>query len=183
MLLLSDFISDDDAVWIQLRRWVTNSTVTQLLRRLIIFGSDLYTIQEIKSHNEIRAREIASERLCLAPLVGNLVKRLPDQPMDPFKIFDLFELLMPRWQEITRTFNQVNSGLCEAKYAMSTSDPNYRDIPNPIENLENGTIGLKKEFMPLPALCFLIRPLQYVPLNIFFFIEKIRISTFLDWHH
>ena len=69
MLILSDFISDDDKVWIKLRCWITNSTINQLLRRLILFGADLYTIQEIKSHNELRAREIASEKLCLTPLV------------------------------------------------------------------------------------------------------------------
>ena len=163
MLLLSDFVSNEELVWNKLRCWVTNSTITQLLRRLIIFGSDLYTIQEIKSHNEIRAREIASERQCLFPLVGHMVTQLSDQPMDPFKIFNLFELLMPRWQEITRTFNQVNTGLCEAKYLLSTSDPNYRDIPNPLEDLEKGTFGLKKEFMPVPALSFLVPHLRYVP--------------------
>ena len=117
----------------------------------------------IKGNNEIRAREIASNRICLTPLIGHLVSQLPDEPMDPFKMFTLFELLMPRWQEVMKTFKQVNTGLKEAKYKMSESDPNFRDIPNPIPDLEKKLVNLHIEYMPMPTLCLLIPQFRYVP--------------------
>ena len=168
MLILSDFVCNDDAIWTKIHVWVTNSTVHQLLRRLILFSSDIYTISEIKGHNEIRAREIASNRTCLYPLIGRILLQLPDEPFDPEKMFQLYDLLIPRWRQISKAFQQMNTGLLEFKYFPSPDDPFYRPGSNPLDLIQSADatpMGLQKHLMPMPALAVLVPRFRYLPLS------------------
>ena len=151
-------MSNEDLVWHKIKCWITNSTVYQLLRRLILFASDLYTINEIRENDILRAREIASSRQCLSPLIGRMVTQLSDDPMDPTKMFTLFELLMPKWKEVSGTFKRVNTDLLASKYKLNQSDPNYKPQ---IEDLDKYLVDLHKEYMPMPSLAILIPPFRY----------------------
>ena len=74
MVTLSDFIAPETAAWNACHAWTTNSTVYELLSRIILFASDVYTINEIGQHSPSRAEEIANSRSSLTTLIGNYFK-------------------------------------------------------------------------------------------------------------
>lgn len=72
MLILSDFIAPETAAWNACHAWTTNSTVHELLTRIIFYSSDIFTLNEIQQHSPTRAAEIASSRASLTTLIGKL---------------------------------------------------------------------------------------------------------------
>ena len=72
MLTLSDYIAPESAAWHACHAWTTNSTIQELLVRIILYGSDIYTINEIAQHSPSRAEEIANSRASLTTLIGKL---------------------------------------------------------------------------------------------------------------
>ena len=76
MLTLSDFIAPETAAWNACHAWSTNSTIMELLTRILFFGSDVFTVNEIAQHSISRAEEIASSRASLTTLVGMKIDKL-----------------------------------------------------------------------------------------------------------
>ena len=70
MLTLSDYIAPETAAWHACHAWTTNSTIYELLTRIILYGSDVYTVNEIAQHSPERAQEIANSRASLTTLIG-----------------------------------------------------------------------------------------------------------------
>ena len=177
MTTLSDFIAPETLVWHSIHAWVTNSTVLELLTRLVLFGSDIFTIQEIYSHSESRAMEIANSRASLTTLIGGNVNTLPDEPINGEWFLHQQQLLLPRWRQIALAFQKMNHGLKELKYQnyeTLRSDPNYRVDPNsdfmdgtstfiakagPI--LKLGAFELQQRFMAMPTLAVLFPLFRY----------------------
>ena len=70
MVTLSDYIAPETAAWNACHSWTTNSTVYDLLVRIILYGSDVFTLNEIAQHSPSRAQEIANSRASLTTLIG-----------------------------------------------------------------------------------------------------------------
>ena len=130
-MTLSDFIATDTDVWNRIHCWVTNSTVGDLLSRLLTFGSDVVTVGEIFQHTPERAREIASSRTSLSTLIGANVHLLPDEPINGTLFLHQQQNMLPRWRRVPSAFQKMNYNLMKLKYAPNrSSDPNYLQDPN-----------------------------------------------------
>ena len=75
MVTLSDFIAPETAAWNACLAWTTNSTSYDLLVRIILYGSDVYTLNEIAQHSPAKAQEIANSRASLTTLIGKVFKK------------------------------------------------------------------------------------------------------------
>ena len=171
MLTLSDFISPDTAPWNCIHCWVTNSSIDELISRILLFGSDVFTTNEILSHSEHRAHEIASSKSSLSTLIGQNVQLLPNEPINGAFFLHQQQNMVPRWRRVALAFQRMNFGLKELKYEpRQREDPNYRQDPHS-EYLWNttsktiaeagavlklGSYQLERKFMALPALAILV---------------------------
>ena len=171
LLTLSDFIATDTEIWNRIHCWVTNSTVGDLLSRLLTFGSDVVTVGEIFQHSPDRAREIASSRSTLSTLIGANVHLLPDEPINGTLFLHQQQTMVPRWRRVALAFQKMNYNLMKLKYAPSrTHDPNYLRDPN-AEHVEFDSTAkriseagavlklggheLQRRFMAMPTLAIL----------------------------
>ena len=171
MLTLSDFIAPETRAWDAIHCWVTNSNVGDLISRLLLFGSDIFTLNEILAHSETRAHEIANSRATLSTLIGGNINILPDEPINGALILSQHVSMLPRWRRVALAFQRMNFGLKELKYEPSDpNDPNYRHDPfssfgtydsttKQIAGagavLKLGTFELERRFMPMPTLAIL----------------------------
>ena len=175
MMTLSDFIAPETPIWNCVHAWVTNSTISQLIFRLLSFGSDSYTVNEILMNNESRAREIASSRTSLSTLIGLNVNLMPDEPINGTLFLHQQRTLVPRWRRVALAFQRMNFGLKELKYEPSKNDPHYRPDPHvhhmcdttaskiaqAKEVLKLGAFELQQQFMALPTLAVLYPVFRY----------------------
>ena len=170
MVTLSDFIEPETYIWNCIHAWVTNSTVYELLSRILLFGSDIHTLNEIHSHSESRAMEIANSRSSLSTLIGININIMPDKPINGSLFLHQQQLLVPRWRRIALSFQKMNFGLTELKYQPKKNDPHYRTDPHyhmggvqPTAHtvstattvLKLGAYELERRFMALPVLAIL----------------------------
>jgi len=171
MLTLSDFVTPETRAWNAIHCWVTNSSVGDLLSRLLLFGSDVFTINEILTHSESRAYDIANSRATLSTLIGGNINILPEEPINGALIIYQHVSMLPRWRRVALAFQKMNFGLKELKYAPTSSDdPNYRHDPfssfGPYDStskkiyeagavLKLGTYELERRFMAVPTLAIL----------------------------
>ena len=158
MMILSNFVAQKTLAWTSIHSWVTNSTVEDLLYRLLFFASDVYNINYIHRNNPCRAREIASSKSVLTTLIGNNVRLVPDSPINADCFLHLQSGLMNDWRKVALAFNAMNHNLKELKYGYSDSDPNLFDahpmsaILNAKEVLIIDGHELRSDFMPMPVL-------------------------------
>ena len=171
MLTLSDFISPETEAWNSIHSWVTNSSVGDLISRLLLYGSDVFTINEIFSHSEQRAYEIASSRASLSTLIGCNINILPDEPINGALFLHQQQTMIPRWRRVALAFQKMNFGLKELKYEpTSRDDPNYRQdpfrehrlLPSTSKKISDagailklGEFELEQRFMAMPTLAVL----------------------------
>lgn len=181
MLTLSDFLDPNTASWNCIHCWVTNSSVDDLISRLLLFGSDVFTTNEILSHSENRAFEIANSKTSLSTLIGGNVQMLPNEPINGALFLHQQQSMIPRWRRVALAFQRMNHGLKELKYEpRRRDDPNYRQDPHSEygiwdttskhiadagDVLTLGAYQLERRFMALPALAVLIPIFRYL-LNI-----------------
>ena len=171
MLTLSDFISPETAAWNCIHCWVTSSSVDELISRILLFGSDVFTTNEILSHSEHRAHEIASSKSSLSTLIGRNVQLLPNEPINGALFLHQQQNIVPRWRRVALAFQRMNFGLKELKYEpRRRDDPNYRQDPHATyfcdttshkisqagAVLKLGSYELERKFMALPTLAILI---------------------------
>ena len=138
MMILSNFIAQKTLAWTSIHSWVTNSTIEDLLYRLLFFASDLYNINYIHQNN---------------------VRLIPDNGINADRFIHMQGGLMNDWRTVARAFNALNRDLKELKYSPNASDPNYRPGPNPIHDILKAKEvlvfeghELKSDFMPMPVL-------------------------------
>ena len=81
MELLSTYLTPGTPSWNRIRCYVTNSTRIDLLRRIILFASDVMTLNEIHLNNPRRAAEILASRTFLTTLIGHMVHHLEDEDL------------------------------------------------------------------------------------------------------
>ena len=170
--------------------WTTNSTVEELLTRLILFGSDVFTLQEIHSHSEARAMEIANSRASLTTLIGGNVNIMADEPINGALFLHQQQTMLPRWRHVASAFKHMNLGLKQLKFEPPTHDPHY--LPDPNRSFLYGTskkIGmagsvlklgayeLQQRFMALPTLAVIYPLFRYLP-NILIHFYSFTLSTF-----
>ena len=179
MLTLSDFIAPETAAWNACHAWTTNSTIYELLTRILFFGSDVFTINEIAQHSVSRAEEIASSRASLTTLVGKkfdkILRRyielyfskkllsnrryilggnvhlLPDEPLNGALFLHQQNTLIPRWRRVALAFKNMNRNLKELKYEPDRHDAHF--VPDRPDLLwgTGRTISLAKETLVLDS--------------------------------
>ena len=155
MMILSNFIAQKTLAWTSVHSWVTNSTVEDLLYRLLFFASDLYNINYINQNDPRRAREIASSKSVLTTLIGNNVRLVPDNEINADCFIHMQRGLMNDWRKVAQTFNALNKDLKKLKYGPSDSDPDFNPmhvILNSKDILTFEGYELKSDFMPMPVL-------------------------------
>ena len=81
MELLSTYLTPGTPNWNRIRCYVTNSTRTDLIRRIILFASDVMTLNEIHLNNPQRAAEILTSRSFLTTLIGHMIHHLDDDDL------------------------------------------------------------------------------------------------------
>ena len=175
MMTLSEFIAPESALWNSCLAWTTNSTVYELLTRIIMFGSDVHTVNEMHAHSPERAMEIANSKNSLSTLIGGNVALMANEPINGSLFLHQQQTLIPRWRRVAQTFQKMNYGLKEWKYDPDRQDPYYRALdPSYRENpaktiqtagevLELGAYQMEKRFMALPTLAILFPIFRYVP--------------------
>lgn len=157
MLILSNFIAQKTLAWTSIHSWVTNSTIEDLLYRLLFFASDVYNINYIHQNNPQRAQEIASSKSVLTTLIGNNVRLVPDNQINADCFIHLQSGLMRDWRKVAMAFNALNHNLKDLKYGPSDSDPNLQSgimsaILNATDFLTIDGHELRSDFMPMPVL-------------------------------
>ena len=159
MLILSNVIAQKTMAWTSIHSWVTNSTVEELLYRLLFFASDIYNISYIHQHDPQRARQIASSKSILTTLVGNNVRLISDASINANYFIHMQHNLMDDWRTTAQAFNALNRNLKELKYSPGPDDPNYRPGESPMGAIVNATdilafngYELKSAYMPMPVL-------------------------------
>ena len=173
MLILSDYIAPETRVWHACNAYTTNSTVLELLTRIVLYGSDLHTLTEIHSNAPDRAMEIASSRSFLSTLIGGNTELLPAEPLNGAMFLHQQQTIIPRWRHVSETFRKMNFGLKELKYAPDKQDPHYRrsNYPEDPSTLINkagevlvlGDYQMQLKYTAMPTLAVLYPMLRYVP--------------------
>ena len=98
-MTLSDYIAPNTTAWYSISAWVTNSTISELLGRLVQYGSDIFTLNEMNMHSTDRAHSLASSKTVLSTLIGGNVAMLPSEPLNATNfLHTLYKLYL--WMDI-----------------------------------------------------------------------------------
>ena len=170
MYILSDYIALETDAWNTIHAWVSNSTITELLTRLIYHAGDIHTLGEIYENMPKRGLDLASSKTSLTCLIGHNVNLLPDDPIDAGLFLKQRKHLITWWRKTSDAFKHMNHGLKEYKYTPQSTDPHYRPGNNPAYDIYHGKAVLEIDshqlhrcFMPLPMLAIVLPIFRYVP--------------------
>ena len=140
LFTLSDYISPQSEIWPSIRAWLTNSTRIDLIRRLIQWGSDCVTVQQIHQYYPERAQEIVASKSFLTSLIGRLINFV-GEITNPGLFLHERQNFIPRWRRVSDAFRKINHGLKENKYEPTRNDPFYRTSNNPVSIFKESSVS------------------------------------------
>lgn len=130
----------DTPLWSQIMFWLTNSTRVDLVRRLLLYGSDIKQVQAINAEMPDRATEIINSGHYLTNLIGGVSNFIGDIKNQGLFLHE-HENFLPRWRKVSMAFKKVNEGMKENKYHPSSDDPTFRTHDNPVGIFKDTSVG------------------------------------------